>query len=531
MNASGIDSAARVLLGEFHVDESSPINPTVQRALHVARELQRRAHELQTPEERKQQTELDRMIQNPTDKVTLTALTDQAFRSEAAARSADQLVHILDVQGIPRFFSPLERTLLMGFQSFGSYVPGVTIPMVKDKMRRETANVIIPAEKEVLCKHLQERRAEGVRMNVNFLGEAILGEEAAKRRQKQYLQALQLPEVEVMSVKISTIYSQISVISREASIEPICDRMELLYRAAIKGKFERTDGTVVPKFVYMDMEVYRDLSLTAEVFMRTLERPGLKSVAAGIVLQAYIPDSFAWQKTITEWAKCRVQQGGAPVTIRIVKGANMEMERVEASLHGWPQAPFQSKLDTDANYKRMVNYALQAENLDAVRPGIASHNLFDISYALVLAVETNALGRIQFEMLEGMANHQRRALHELTKSVLLYAPACQKQDFIHAIGYLVRRLDENTGDENFLRHAFNITVESDAWKKLEAGFLESFDRITGISDTPRRKQNRNLEFDGTSSVVNRLDCRESGVDPEDPGLGSSMNRIRTSACR
>ena len=206
------------------------------------------------------------MIQNPTDKVTLTALTDQAFRSEAAARSADQLVHILDVQGIPRFFSPLERTLLMGFQSFGSYVPGVTIPMVKDKMRRETANVIIPAEKEVLCKHLQERRAEGVRMNVNFLGEAILGEEEANRRLKQYLQALQLPEVEVMSVKISTIYSQISVISREASIEPICDRMELLYRAANKGKFERTDGTVVPKFVYMDMEEYRDLSLTAEVF-------------------------------------------------------------------------------------------------------------------------------------------------------------------------------------------------------------------------------------------------------------------------
>ena len=519
MNASGIDSAARALLGEFHVDESSPINPTVQRALYVARELQRRAHELQTPEERKQQTELDRMIQNPTDKVTLTALTDQAFRSEAAARSADQLVHILDVQGIPRFFSPLERTLLMGFQSFGSYVPGVTIPMVKDKMRRETANVIIPAEKEVLCKHLQERRAEGVRMNVNFLGEAILGEEEANRRLKQYLQALQLPEVEVMSVKISTIYSQISVISREASIEPICDRMELLYRAANKGKFERTDGTVVPKFVYMDMEEYRDLSLTAEVFMRTLERPGLKSVAAGIVLQAYIPDSFAWQKTITEWAKCRVQQGGAPVTIRIVKGANMEMERVEASLHGWPQAPFQAKLDTDANYKRMVNYALQAENLDAVRPGIASHNLFDISYALVLAVETNALGRIQFEMLEGMANHQRRALHELTKSVLLYAPACEKQDFIHAIGYLVRRLDENTGDENFLRHAFNITVESDAWKKLEAGFLESFDRITGISDTPRRKQNRNLEFDGTLSVVNRLDCRESGVDPEDAWAG------------
>lgn len=493
MSTTDIDLAARNLLGEFEADPNSNQTSTIQKALHVARALQTRAQELQTPEERKQQTELDRMIHNPSDKVTLTALTDQAFRSDEAARAADQLIHILDVQGVPRFFSPMERTLLRGFQSFGSYMPEVTIPIVKDKMRRETANVIIPAEREVLCRHLDERRTEGVRMNVNFLGEAILGEEEANQRLKQYLQALQLSEIEVMSVKISTIFSQITPIAREESIRTMCDRMELLYRAAAKGTFQRNDGTVVPKFVYMDMEEYRDLSLTADVFMRTLSRPGLERVAAGIVLQAYIPDSYSWQKKITQWAQQRVEEGGAPITIRIVKGANMEMERVEASLHGWPQAPFQRKIQTDANYKRMVQFAMRPESLEAVRPGIASHNLFDISYALVCAVERDVLDKIQFEMLEGMANHQRRALHELTKSVLLYAPACRKEDFIHAIGYLVRRLDENTGEENFLRHAFNITVGSDAWKLLEAGFLESFELIPDLSSEPRRTQDRRRE--------------------------------------
>ncbi|MGI9473773.1 MAG: bifunctional proline dehydrogenase/L-glutamate gamma-semialdehyde dehydrogenase, partial [Rubripirellula sp.] len=490
MASTNIEMAARTLLGDFVAEETCEHPETIQKALHLARALQQRAQELQTPEERKQQTELDRMIHHPSDKVTLTALTDQAFRSDEAARAADQLVHILDVQGVPRFFSPIERTLLRGFQSFGSYMPGVTIPMVKDKMRRETANVIIPAEREVLCRHLEERRTEGVRMNVNFLGEAILGEEEASQRLKQYLQAFQLPEIEVMSVKISTIYSQITPVAREASIRPMCDRMELLYRAAAKGIFRRQDGTEVPKFVYMDMEEYRDLSLTAEVFMRTLSRPGLENVAAGIVLQAYIPDSFDWQQKLTQWARERVEAGGAPITIRIVKGANMEMERVEASLHGWPQSPFHRKVETDANYKRMVQFAMRPESLAAVRPGIASHNLFDISYALVMAFEEDALSMIQFEMLEGMANHQRRALHELTKSVLLYAPACRKEDFIHAIGYLVRRLDENTGEQNFLRHAFNITVGSDAWALLETGFLESFTLIDRLSSEPRRTQDR-----------------------------------------
>ena len=490
---TNIDAAVKALLGEFKTDPSSNQPETIQKALLVARTLMKRAKELQTPEERKQQMELDRMIQNPSDKVTMTAMTDQAFRSKESARAADQLVHILDVQGVPRFFSPLDRTLLKGFQSFGSYLPGVTIPMVKDKMRAETANVIIPAEQEVLRKHLNERRDEGVRMNVNYLGEAILGEEEAHRRLTQYLQAFQLPEIEVMSVKISTVYSQINPVAREHSIRQMCERMELLYRAAAKGRFKRADGTEVPKFVYLDMEEYRDLSLTAEVFMRTLDRPDLKNMEAGIVFQAYVPDSYLWQQKVTEWAKQRVADGGAPITIRIVKGANMEMERVEASAHGWPQAPYQTKVETDANYKRMVQYAFQEENLKAVKPGIASHNLFDISYALVLATEMNALGGIQFEMLEGMANHQRRALHELTRNVLLYAPACQKKDFIHAIGYLVRRLDENTGDENFLRHAFNVTVGSDTWKKLEAGFLKSFELIPEVRSEPRRQQDRNTE--------------------------------------
>ena len=55
---------------------------------NVSHEAQTLAEAELTPEERKQQTELDRMIRTPSDKVTLTALTDQAFRSEAAARAA-----------------------------------------------------------------------------------------------------------------------------------------------------------------------------------------------------------------------------------------------------------------------------------------------------------------------------------------------------------------------------------------------------------------------------------------------------------
>ncbi len=491
--AKRVEEGVLQLLAPFVPDANSSLEEEVQQAVYLARQLQVRAGTLQTSSERRQQSELDHMLQSPGDKATLMQLTDQAFRSRLPHRAADQMIHILDVQGVPRFFNVLDRTLLRGFQSFGAYLPGVAMPLVKEKMQQETANVILPAEEELLRGHLRKRWEEGMRMNVNYLGEALLGEREAKRRLKMYLQALQRPEIEVISVKISTLYSQISALAREHTIDVLCDRMEQLYRAAAKSRFTRRDGSEVPKFVYLDMEEYRDKTITAEVFMRTLERAGLEQVQAGIALQAYIPDSFETQQRITAWARSRVESGGAPATLRLVKGANMEMERVEASLRGWPLATFQEKCDTDANYKRMLQFGMEADNLVAVSLGIASHNLFTLAYGLVLAVRAGALGSVQFEMLEGMANHQRRALFELSQNMLLYAPACRQENFVNAVGYLVRRLDENTGSENFLRHAFSLCVDSDDWQSLEAAFLESFARIPTVLQTPIRQQDRTKE--------------------------------------
>jgi RHH-type transcriptional regulator, proline utilization regulon repressor / proline dehydrogenase / delta 1-pyrroline-5-carboxylate dehydrogenase len=149
------------------------------------------------------------------------------------------------------------------------------------------------------------------------------------------------------------------------------------------------------------------------------------------------------------------------------------------------------KRETDANYQRMLREAMKPENLAAVRVGVASHNLFDLAQGVVLATAADADDRVQFEMLEGMANHQRRALVQQTHNLLLYAPACRQEEFLNAIGYLVRRLDENTGAENFLRHAFKLKIGSPDWQRLEVSFRQA--STLAVSDTPRRTQNRLTE--------------------------------------
>ena len=260
-----------------------------------------------------------------------------------------------------------------------------------------------------------------------------------------------------------------------------------------RHRYRHPDGRVTPKFINLDMEEYRDLDLTVTAFREVLDEPEFLPLSAGIVLQAYLPDSHRVQRALTEWARGRRARGGAPIKLRIVKGANLAMERIEAAVHGWPQAPYETKAEVDANYKRMLEYGCRPEHAEAVHLGVASHNLFDIAYGLVLREAHGVERWVEFEMLEGMANHQARAVQERAGGLLLYAPVVRAEDFHSAIAYLVRRLDENTAPENFLRHVFDLEPGSPAWIAERDRFLAAFDLEAGLSDAPRRTQDRSRE--------------------------------------
>ena len=111
----------------------------------------------------------------------------------------------------------------------------------------------------------------------------------------------------------------------------------------------------------------------------------------------------------------------------------------------------------------MIEYGCRPEHARAVHLGIASHNLFDVAYGLVLREERGVEAWVEFEMLEGMANHQARAVQARAGGLLLYAPVVRAEDFHSAIAYLVRRLDENTAPDNFLRHVFGLEPGSPDW--------------------------------------------------------------------
>jgi len=462
----------------------------ISSAIKLAEKWQNRATELVSDFDKEFYLKMNKMLDHPKDKALLIELMDQCFRAESNKRIADQIVFLLEKHGMAHFFTTKDKTLLWLFQNFGKFLPDLSVPLFVSQIREDTKTVVIKGEDKPFNKHLKMRKEEGTRVNLNLIGEVVLGESEANERIEKYLKALKNPNIDYLSIKISTIFSQISALDFDQTVDILVEKLTIIFAQAQKYSYIAQDGTKSNKFINLDMEEYKDLDITVEVFKKTLEKPEFKNFYSGIVLQAYLPDSFNVQKDLCEWAKNRVLEGGSPIKFRLVKGANMEMEETEASQKHWEMVTYISKQDTDANYKRMVDYALNPENAPYMHIGTASHNLFELAYATQLAEDNNMSKYHTLEMLEGMSEAARLAINEISKQVILYAPTASKEQFTNAIAYLVRRLDENTGPDNFIRYSFGLTVDSDNWNIQKELFINSFDAIKTSFVGAKRTQDR-----------------------------------------
>jgi RHH-type transcriptional regulator, proline utilization regulon repressor / proline dehydrogenase / delta 1-pyrroline-5-carboxylate dehydrogenase len=459
----------------------------IDRSIEVAEQLIAAARAIDRGSgrgERRRQRRLSLLVEDRAAKDFIVALTDEVLRIEDAERSARRFSSLVDAQSVGTF-PVTDRVLMRLGKTVAARVPRVIMPLVEGRLRAETRGVILPGEDPPLARHLARRHGAGFTTNLNVLGEAILGDDEADRRRRAVLATMQRPDVSYVSVKISAVCAGVSTLAFDDTVSRVVQRLRSLYREA-----QRQRPHV---FVNLDMEEYRDLALTFAAFRAALDRDEFADLEAGIVLQAYLPDSHDAAAELCEWALARRAAGGARVKVRLVKGANLAMERVDAELHGWPVATYGSKPDVDASYKRLLDTMLDPRYDDAVRVGLASHNLFDVAWGLVLRDEMLRAGRpdrLEFEMLEGMAPAQADAVRDAAAGVLLYTPVVARDDFAAAIAYLVRRLDENTSPENYLSRLFEIESGGAVFEREATAFTAAVRGRNDITTGPARTQDR-----------------------------------------
>ncbi len=447
-----------------------------------------------TDEERKEQHKYAVMVQRPQDKKFLVKMLDESSQIRDRRKLAARIKTLIDRYGVPEFLNQRDAFLFKMYQAFGHHFDFIAIPIIKKRLRMDTSKVILDEARPKLTKHLATRSQQKIGQNVNLLGEVVLGNGEADHRYRHYLEALEAPDINYISVKISGIYAQTHALNYEESFPELVKRMSALYQKAIDFPYTDEKGVKHAKFVNLDMEEYKDTHFTLRLFKTVLSKPEFKNYSAGIVVQAYLPDAYNFQTELLEFAKTRTTDGGAPLKMRLVKGCNLEMETVISSLRGWPNPILSSKTEVDANYLHILERALLPENAKALHIGVASHNLFTIAYAYLLSQKSGSAEYMTFEMLEGMADHVWRAQSQLGNHVILYAPVVKDEHFLNAVSYLVRRMDENTAPDNFLTHSFNLKPGTDTWDFLQKQFEEAYRKKDSVSHTPTRTQNRLLPY-------------------------------------
>ncbi len=379
---------------------------------------------------------------------------DQVLRPEDP-RVAAHALRRLASEPAPFLPAPLR----LGLEQVVGRGPRPLLPVVRRVFTAMVGDLVVDYGRS-LGPTLKRLKADGASLNVNLLGEAVLGEEHAAARLKATQDLLSRPDVDYVSIKVSAVLGQHSVWGHEAAVAHAVERLRPLMRMAADSG----------KFVNLDMEEYRDLHLTLDVFERLLSEPELLRLHAGVAVQTYLRESALVLERIDAFAADRVSRGGAPVKVRLVKGANLAMERVQAELRGW-ELPIQpSKEATDASFLRALDLCLTPERAQRVRIGVASHNVYSLAMAWEVAKARGLTESLDFEMLSGMAVPLQRIILAEAGRLRLYVPVVPREEYDAAISYLVRRLEENAAPENFMSGAARLGSDTAFLDREESRF-------------------------------------------------------------
>jgi RHH-type proline utilization regulon transcriptional repressor/proline dehydrogenase/delta 1-pyrroline-5-carboxylate dehydrogenase len=406
-------------------------------------------------------------------RVLTAAMRDEAFRVQLF-RFIDVLPSLASDGAIgthlEEYFAPpgtgLPAVLYEGLpEDFGGKATGRALaPLIKKQIEKLAAQFIVGRDLSQSLPVLDALRDRGMAFSLDILGEATVSENEARAFRRNYLELLEVlherqahwptlgqnkaaeldwgcaPKINI-SVKPSSLYSQISPLDFRGAVEKVAGRLRPIYAKALE----------IGAFVCLDMEQRHYKNISLAVYKQLKREAAFRAYPhLGLVLQSYLPETAADLDDLLHFAA----DENIPISVRLAKGAYWDYEIVNAALHNRPPPVFTAKADTDAAFEKLAATIL--EHHRHCHLACASHNIRSIAAVLETARHLRVPEeRYEFQVLYGMGEPIREALLTTTGRVRLYGPCGA---LLPGMAYLVRRLLENTATASFLRASFAETA-------------------------------------------------------------------------
>lgn len=418
-------------------------------------------------------------------------IIDQSFRSSSHRRLMDQISHLITQYGIPANSSIAIKMKFILLKFLGPTFPKTFSKIIKKEIFKNSLPLLCFAENLNISEYLKNNKQNETVFWL--IQKPSFGKKTVEKNLRNILNLIQNPEISSLCINISNLSSNISTNFNILAIEELEKNLKIILQEILDNPY-KVGNKSRQKLIFLNFDHHKNLGLTIDIFEKILSLKAFLNVKLGITLKAYFPESFEIQKRLTEFAKKRIERNGSEIVLRITKGSSLNLEQIEASKNNWSSPTFTNKIETDANFKKMIEFGTNFENIKAANLGITTCNIFDISYALFLIKENKAENYCYFEISEErLTKCLRNSLENiLDNNLKISCPLIYKKDFHLSSYFILKKINDFTNPENFIFHIEMLFPGNKNWDEQLDSFKQSLEQMKNISNIPKQLQNRNI---------------------------------------
>lgn len=307
---------------------------------------------------------------------------DGVVRPESVTSAAAAL-HRLAAE-IPSTLPWFVRGALQIGAAVAPVLPTPAVPIARRALRELLGQLALDARPERFGAELGAAAESGGIVDVRLVGPAVLGETGARRRLDGIRSLVSREDVERVSFALSDVSARRTPWAFAADVEHVAERVLPVFSAA------ETAGT----HITLVATGRDDLDATMAVLTRVLEEPRLEGLRAGVALPVAAAETLDAVRELAAWARVRVAEGGARVTLRLSDEVVDTSDVVTAARHGWaPPAPT-TRDAVDAALVRTAREAVAPRGVEGLTLEIATADPERAALALAVAAEASAAVRL-----------------------------------------------------------------------------------------------------------------------------------------
>lgn len=446
-----------------------------QQAAELAQEMLLESRKEMRSDERTLLSALHRMVTDEKNRDFVRNLCSRVFQLSNPVEQAENLRHcITEYGGVPNIFSTMGKLRFKAASMAAGSMQSAAIAEVQRVFHATFGGLTLPTQLDKVDKYVKECAKSNTTPALLPLVPDVFGNKSAGRYLHNLEAVLQKQKGVGIVVQPQRLCPSLSPYAPNQGANELADILRNLLQLSLKNGEKR------PVIIQYGNSLL--LNVVVEAFKLAMSAPECRKAEACLELPAYLKNSPAVLRDLTDWASNRAAKGGTPIKILLVKGSHLTPEQELSFRHGNANPVSTSKAETETRFKNLVHTAISAGE-KIITPIIGTHNIFDMAYALLDWGRCGRSGLPEFCFIAGLADHLGRMLGKEGAKVIQTMGVTTETDAVGFDTYLLDLVQELARPDGFLAAGPTPETNSMGWGKLRQQFLAS---LSGREETTNR---------------------------------------------